>query len=356
MDRMTNVFVDYHHGDLYYSLHLLFEERLKANLFRPIGLEWFQKGFWKIAEPYGNAADTIDQYLGVPKATWDRKKEPTQKYGEVELIDDVYHIPVKVGSGQYIQKAITFEQFLKMDFDFVIASYPGHDLPYAELVQKYKPRAIYIRQIANVFELPQATRNVLLATNTPMPPNVNFIRYHPEHNKEYCYAPPTNHTMIKSFIAAPLVEPDLPLFYEYERLLPDFTFKMHGIAGRDGVISGDLMPQAIKDSAFVWHVKRAGCCGYVARQALACGRPCIIKKRYCYEYYSMSRDWFEDSVNCIDLDLGTIRENVQKIRYFSEPQRHAEMCKNTADKFKRDVNFDEEAKKVKQFLDNLERK
>ena len=353
MDRDMRVLADYHHGDLYYSLHLLFEERLKANLFRPIGLEWFEKGFWKIAEPYGNAPDTIDQYLGVPKDTWDRTKEPIQKYGEVELIDGVYHIPVKVGSEQYIQKAITFSEFLKMDFAFVVASYAGHDLPYANLVQKYKPTAVYIRHIANISEQPEHSRNVLLAMNTPMRPSVNFVKYHPEHHKEYCYTVPANHTVIKSFIAAPLAEPDLPLFYEYEKLLPDFSFRMHGILGRDGVISGDSMPQAMKDSAFVWHVKRMGCGGFVARQALACGRPCIIKKSYCREYHTLERDLFEDSINCIDLDFGTTRENVEKIRRFSEPQHHIEMCKNTADKFKRDVNFDGEAERIRGWLNSL---
>lgn len=243
-----------------------------------------------------------------------------------------------------------------MDIDFVVASYHGHDSAYAELVRKYKPNAIYIRQIGNAREQPKATQNVLLAINTPMPTNVNYIKYHPEHHKDYCYTPPKNHTVVKSFIANPHVEPDLPLFYEYERLLPDFSFKMHGILGRDGVISGDLMPQVMKDSAFVWHVKRWGCCGFVSRQALACGRPCIIKKHYCYEFYALARDLFQDSVNCIDLDLGTTQQNIEKIRFFSQPERHTEMCRNTAEKFKRDVNFDQEAETIKEFLSKLQRK
>ncbi len=351
-----NVLADYHHGDLYYSLHSLFEKRLKMNLFRPLGLEWFNKGFWKVAEPYGNPPDTINQGLGIPKEIWSRDKEPIQKYGDSQLIDGVYHIPAKAPGEYYIQKGITFEKFLKMDFDFIVATYFGHELPYVHLVQKYKPNAVYIRQIGNALSRPKYCRNVLLATNTPMPPKVNYIKYHPEHHKDYCYAPPTNHDVIKSFIAAPLAEPDIPLFYKYERGLPEFTFKMHGIGGREGVISGDLMPQTIKDSAFVWHVKRAGCGGFVARQALACGRPCIIRKSYCYDHHTLTRDLFEDSVNCIDLDLGTMNENIQKIRYFSEPDRHMEMCKNTADKFKRDANFDEEAERIKGFLNNLLRR
>ncbi len=348
-----NVFCDLHHGDLYYSLHLLFEKRLKMKLFRPIGLEWFEKGFWKIAEPYGNAPDTIDQYLGVPRKVWSVQKEPTQRYGDIQLIDEIYYIPIKIGSGEYVQKAITFNKFLKMDFDFVAASYPGHELAYAELVQKYKTNAVYIMQIGNPHLQPRICRNVLLALNTSMPPGVNYIKYHPEHHKDYCYTPPTNHNTIKSFIADPRHEPNTKLFLKYEKGLPKFTFKIHGILGRDGVISGHLMPQAIKDSAFVWHVKHTGCGGFIDRPALACGRPCIIRSHYSYEHHTLIKDLFEDSVNCIDLDLGTMKENIEKIRYFSDPDRHREMCKNTAEKFNRDVNFDEEATLIKNWLNNL---
>ena len=352
----VNVFADLHHGDLYHSLHLLFEERLGANLFRPIGLEWFQNGFWKIAEPYGNPPDTIDQYLGVPKSTWDKNKEPIQKYGQAELIDGVYYLPLRVGSGQYIQKAITFPQFLKMDFDFIIASYPGHELAYAELIRKHKPDAVLIMQIGNPSVQPKVCRNVLSALNTPMPPRVSYIRYHPEHHEDYCYAPPTNHNVIKSFLTNLQLGPDYPLWLMFERALPDFTFKSHGIAARDGVIAGDLMPQAIKDSAFVWHVKHTGCGGFVDRPALACGRPCIIRSHYSRENHSLIKELFEDSVNCVDLDVGTIEESVEKIRYFSQPERHTEMCRRTAEKFKADVNFDVEAQKIKEWLNTLRKR
>jgi len=350
-----NIFCDLHHGDLYYALHLLFEERLGYNLYRPIGLEWFEKGFWKIAEPYHNAPDTIDQYLGIPKSTWSKTKEPIQKYGDVELRDDVYHIPLRVPGGSYTQKAITFDKFLKTDFDFIVATYNAHDQAYTRLAEQHKPNAICIRQIGNVFEYPVLCRNVLLSEMTPMPPDVNWMRYWPETNREYRYTVPTNHSTVKSFIAAPLGEPNLPLFYEYEKLLPDFAFKMHGILGRDGVISAELMPQVMKDSAFVWHVKHTGCGGFVAREALACGRPLVVKNHLTRNYYNLEMDLFEDGVNCIDLDLGSMKDNVEKIRYFSDPERHTEMCRNTADKFRKDVNFDEEAKKMRAWLEDLKR-
>jgi len=323
------------------------------NLFRPIGLDWFTKGFWKIAEPYGNPPDTIDQYLGVPDKEWhSRILDPVQQYGEVEFIDGIYYIPLKIGSGEYTQKAITFDTFLKMDFDLIVATYLRHDEPYAKLVQEYMPKATYIRHIGDTGVLPTHTRNVLAAIKTPMP-DTNCLTYHPEHHVDYSYSAPVNHNVVKSFLTHIRFMPDYRYFLIYEKALPDFTFKMHGIDERDSVIQSCLMPQAIKDSAFVWHVKHTGCGGFIPRQALACGRPCIVKKHYCDEWYTLEGDLYEDSVNCIDLDLGTPNQNIEKIRFFSEPDRHREMCRNTAEKFRKDVDFDKEAQKIKEWINNL---
>jgi len=55
----VRVLADYHHGALYYSFHLLFEERLGFELYRPIGYEWFKRGFWK----YSRNPQVIRQYL-----------------------------------------------------------------------------------------------------------------------------------------------------------------------------------------------------------------------------------------------------------------------------------------------------
>lgn len=38
--------VDRHQADLYYSLQLLFEDRLGVQLFTPIGHEWWDEGYW----------------------------------------------------------------------------------------------------------------------------------------------------------------------------------------------------------------------------------------------------------------------------------------------------------------------
>jgi len=351
---MVNVFVDYHHGDLYYAIHKLFVERLGADLFRPIGSDWFHKGFWKIAEPYGNAPDTIEQYLGIPNVTWTPKTEPIQKYGETKLIDGIYHIPMKICSEWYIQKAITLEKFLEMEFDYVIATYFGHEEPYSRLVSKYKPDAIFIYQIGNVGWKPTCAKNVLLSMNTPMPEGLNHIKFIPEHHKDYYYGPPTNHNIVKSFLNCMHSYPeDLAWFNKYEKLFPNLSWKMHGILGRDGVLSNDVMPQAMRDSAFVWHVKSIGAGGFIPRQSMACGRPVITRTSYAQKYYSTETDIYEDSINCIDLDLGTEQENIEKIKYFLEPDNHVRLCETAAESFRQKIDFDRQAERIKIFLNYL---
>lgn len=334
---------------------MLFEERLGWELYRPLGLSWFQRGFWHIAEPYGNAADTINQYLGVPNRSWGKETEPIQEYGDTELKDSIYHIPLKIASEEYIQKAITFEQFQKIDFDYIIATHPLNEASYSYLAKTYKPGSVFIRHVGDTSSQPKCAHNVMATVKTPFQSDLNVLRYFPEHHSSYCYTPPANHNVLKSFVTHFKGMRDYREILMYEKAMPDFIFKMHGSDERDGVISGSKMPGAIKDSAFVIHLKYTGCGGFLPREALSCGRPVIVKKSYCYEYLTMEGDLYEDSVNAIDLDLGSWQQNIDKIRYFSDPDRHTEMCRNTAEKFKRDVNFEYEAAQIKSWLESLKK-
>jgi hypothetical protein len=325
-----NVFVDFtQNNDHYYSLHLLFEKRLGLNLFRPTGPEWQTKGF---------------QYVDSAMPS------------DAELIEGIYHIPMRMEPerGYYTKKAITLAKFLKMDFDFTVTIYAAHEEPFYNLTKTYKPHAVFIRQIANMHEIPAGfCKNVLLGTSEPMPPDINYISYFPEHYEGYCYTQPPNHNTVNNFVHdLPFYPYDLAEWNKCESALPDFTFKMHGHHGRDDEIPHSLMPQTMKNSAFIWNVKAHGGGGFVLRQALACGRPCIVRKRYAVVNNSSEKNLLEDSVNCIDLDFGTERA-IDMIKTWSQPERHIEVCKAIAEKFKKDVNFAEQAEQIKEWLNNL---
>ncbi|GAJ22582.1 unnamed protein product, partial [marine sediment metagenome] len=104
-----------------------------------------------------------------------------------------------------------------------------------------------------------------------------------------------------------------PLWHDYKESMSDFVWKMYGVEGEDGVAPEHLKAKVMRTSSFIWHLKSQGDgYGFVVHQAVACGRPLIVKKHYYAGQFA--EPLLEDSVTCIDLDLGTKEENVEKIR------------------------------------------
>lgn len=331
------VFVDYHHNALYYSFHLLFEKRLGWELYSPIGYEWFWNGYWR----YSSKRETIEQYLG----------KPTGRY---EVKDGIYYIEAEEGTNRFVRKAVTLSKFMEMEWDYIIASVYNHERPYHELARIKK--ACFIRQMGNPGERCDFNlcRNILNSTRNPVPPHVNQVFYHPEFDveKDYFYEPPRDHRTIRSFMNCLPLSKDAPLFYRYEKALPEFKFRMHGILGRDGLLSVREVPEAMRNSAFIWHLKSQGDgYGFVVHQAMATGRPLILKKSY---YRGQTAEpLFVDDETCIDLDGHSFEENIERIRYWSEPGNHEEMCLNAHRRFKRIVDFNGEFKRIKEFLNRI---
>lgn len=335
-----NVFCDYHHGGLYYSFYLLFEKRLGWKLHRPIGGAWYTRGFWT----YSSHPSTIKQYLEIPE--------------NVDKDDGVYLVPATEGNDTYIQRAITFEKFLETDFDFIIASVYNHERPYYNLVQMFKKDAVLIRELGNISDVCDFSiyRNILNSALIPVPQDVNCVIYHPEFSlKDYRYVPPQTHNMIRNFVNCMPQTKDAPMWNEYRSVMSDFVWKMHGILGEDGNIHSSMMPRAMRNTSFVWHVKYGGDgYGFTLHNAYASGRPCIVKKSY---YVGQTAEaLLDDSITCVDLDAGTKSENIEKIRYFSKPETHLKMCENAYTRFNKVVNFDKEFEAIKQFLELAKKK
>ena len=105
------------HSDLYYSLYALFEKRLGMTLYRPIEEEgWTGKGIHTTVIP--------DEEKGTP-----------------ELVDGVYYIPMEMN---YVQRAITFEMFLDMDFDIIVTTTRSNEEPFYNMIKSHKLNVKYI--------------------------------------------------------------------------------------------------------------------------------------------------------------------------------------------------------------------
>lgn len=337
------VFCDYHHGGLYYSLHLLFEKRLGWELYRPIGLDWFYQGYWKIAEPYGNNIDTVCQYLDTNLRTWSLFENMN---GDYMSSDGIYH--TYDGSEGFHHKAITLEKFKELDIDIIISSIPTHDMTFRKLIKDYKPNATHISQVGNIYQHSNVP-NVLCSTiPTSVISGQNVVFYHQEFDLDkFFFVPPMNFNRISSLV--PLL-PMRNLFEGYRRTLPEFEFRAYGPGCPDGNITGtNNIAKTMQQSTFGIHLKPEGDgFGHVIWNWAFCGRPLII---YGSHYRNKSAGVFlKDGITCIDIEGLSVTEGASKIRYYAEPERHRLMCQNIYNLAKENCDFDKEEIEIRKFL------
>jgi glycosyltransferase involved in cell wall biosynthesis len=357
-----NVLADYvGHSDLYYSLHLLFEKRLGYQLYFPEGPEWQTRGFVEFPSP--------PVTVGKIDTANDVKLNPYVECWKDEVVDGVhcYHRKMEPDRGHWIQRAITFDKFMHMDFDVVLTTYFGHEKTFHTLVEKHKPSALFIRQIGNMHERPLGfAKNILLGSYHPsvhtdvVLREISHVKYMPEQYEGYTHTPPANHTLVKSF--APHLQSytkDFEAWNTWKNTLTDFTFKLYGDGDTDeypyGFVPHLLYPQALRDTGFVWYTKGHGGGGFTVRQALASGRPVIIRKHYVASNNVLEERLFEHGVNCIDLDAVGFEDAARLLKEWSQPDRHVKVCQATAEKFGRDINFKQEASQVRAWIESLRR-
>lgn len=351
------ILADLHHSGLFYSLHALFEKRLGHKLFRPIGLEWFDRGFWDIAKPYNNNIDTVKQYLSM-RDTGERDGSPpfNQVVGRnpfkpyYTIYDQFY---------DYHQKAISFGQFLEMDIDVIVASVPDHWITYKKLRDQFKPKAKLICHMGNMFnEIQQAIQegvveNLLASTiEFKLPKPINSVFYYQE--MPIPEIEPRLTTTDKPKISSYAhVLPKPELFQQYKEALPDYEWRAYGATCPDGWMQSitDLYKN-MQESSFVYHVKPGGDgFGWNFFSAFMNGRP--ILTTYSDYKNKLGGLLFEDGKTGIDLELRSFDDNVKLIKDIIGSNRLVEMQSECKKRFDQLVNYDNEQKKIEGFLANL---
>lgn len=347
-----NVFADLHHAALFYSLQLLFEKRLGAKLYRPIGVEWWEQKYWHVYEH----PSTVEQFLGLHQGS----KEPVDVHGnpllDVQKVnlhytveDGIYY--VKDLANEVTHRAVTLEKFKDMKFDILISSIPRHIGPFNELVARYQPQAKHIFQIGNAWGCQQGVRNILAST-TPfsVSPDINLLCYHQEFDTDlFCYEPPSSHNSVNSYIH---FMRNSHLMDEYAQQLPGWQFTRYGGGMDMALTTMSEVSSAIKQSAFTWHYKPEGDgYGHTVHSSYACGRPAIVWG----EFYrgKLAEQLFTDGVTCIDASQHSFAENLALIKRFSQPEEHVKMCEAAHNRFQHVVDFDAEFEQIKAFLNNL---
>ncbi len=347
------VFADFHHASLLNSLIMLFEGRMGGQVYRPIGMEWADKGFWHIY-PH---PDTQRQYLSL-----DQGYRPADGTPPVNLVQEVVNFDAGEPTlylcrdieSDRVNKAIDFATFCQMD---IVASVPQHVEPFKKLIREYMPNAKLIFQIGNAWtvEAAQAPNIMASALINDVPADVNFVQYHQEFDLDVFKnnGPGFERERIASFINVHHDMPDYELFLKLEKLMPGWAWRSFGGQGRDGSVDGSArLAKAMRDARFIWHVKAGGDgYGHVLFNAAAMGRPVIVKR----SYYAgkLGEKLLIDGVTCINIDGKEPDQIIAEIERYNEPEAYANMCRNVYANFKAQVDFDADFEQIKTFIDRL---
>lgn len=353
LSEKPKVFTDFHHASLLQSLILLFENRLGGEVYRPIGMEWAEQGFWKV---YDHPA-TQQQYLTLAQGY--KPIDGSKPLNNVaQFLDDVYYCQ-DIDSG-YFNKAITLEKFLKTPIDIIIASLPQHIDPFIKLATMHPNNPKLIYQIGNSWNVDgtMLIPNVMSSAIVDIPEWIHSITYHQEFNTDiFFFHEPQRTKNIYSFVncfdTTPHFAPDLALFLSLEKRVSNWNFKIYGGQCRDGSADGSLnLAARMAESRFIWHTKFGGDgYGHVLFNSAAIGRPTIVKK----EYYKgkLGEKLLIDGETCIAIDGLSEDEIYNKLTFYNEETNYAKLCYSVRDNFKKHVNFDREAEALKIFIDEL---
>lgn len=346
------VLADFHHQALYHSLKMLFEDRLGWELYRPIGTEWHTEGFWMI---YNHPA-TVAQYLGLDQASvlptdvhGVPLKEQDRKNLHIDGSDGIYSVWDPTYKISY--KAITLEAFKDTQFDIVLSSIPQHIPMYNKLITQYQPSAKHIFQIGNRWSQAAGIKNIMASTSH-FNSSVNTVFYHQEFDLNiFKYEEPIFHNTVGSYVH---YMKDPGTMENVKSLLPGWQFTRYG-AGAVPLQGVDTVANTMRNSSFTWHNKPGGDgFGHVIFSTYACGRPAIV---WGNQYTNcLASKLFTHGETCIDaseLFSSSDSEISKLLQYYGEPERHKAMCENAYNRFKEVVNFDEDFKKIKKFLERL---
>ncbi len=329
--------VDRHHDGLYYSLQLLFEDRLGIDLYTPTGHDWWDAGYWRFGEGYGDDR-LAQQFLSTDGWHW-----TIGVTGEQYYTFDPHH-PGRIVNGVTLNEART------MEWDYVIATVQDNQYGFTRLADELG--ATFVMQVGNTNQFVDWSLNPLALVSSEVPIiKERAVRYHQEIDRDvFAYREPTGAPVIRSFVNCFASTPCERQWREAAALLPEVEFGSHGIDGPDGDITAvtdiaDLMA----GSSFGWHDKVQGDgFGHIIHDWAAIGRPLI---GHASHYRGlMAEGFWQDGITCIDLDKHSIEVVAEMVRLIlADPPTHRMMCEAIRAEFDK-IDWDGEAEAIRALL------
>lgn len=321
-----NVLANRHQADLWWSLHLL-SKRLDFNLFCPYGMEWFDQGYFRMHEHPD-------------------KKDPARYMAKWFLVNDIWGNKAKhsiMGCPFYPEiKPLLLDNDIKLDI--IICTNRENEEPFKKYRDERQPQAKLVRQVGNRHDIVDYDNGMFSDLESFNENDISHkILYHQEFDLNlFTYEPPRDRKRIYSFQHnLEKYEPAEELWWQHQRQFRDYNFRFYGKGNDDGYIyhKGEYI-ETMKDASFIWQVKDWDGYSHVIHNAMALGRPMILRRN------DIKGKIFEplcDETTCVFTD------QIERIREINLDK----MSKACYERFKQTIDFDQEAVKLKEFFEGL---
>jgi hypothetical protein len=334
--------IDRHHADLFHSLQLLFEDRLGGIVYTPVGHEWWDEGYWRFGEGYGDDR-LAQQFLSLDSWTPYPAADPYE--GLWQHHDNHHPERLILGVELRLVRAVPHE------WQYVVATVQDNQMGFKRLADELGAR--YVLQVGNTNQSVNWELDPLALVSSEVPIRGRGVLYHQELEAETTFRfrdLPANRQVIRSFVNCFPSTPCIRPWEEARTALADFDFFAHGIDGPDGNIPvvrdiADLMAA----SGWGWHDKVQGDgFGHVLHDWAAIGRPLI---GHAAHYRGLMGEAFWDNlVTCIDLDRYTLTESTGLIREItSDRAQHEKMSHEIRRRFEQ-IDYAAEAEAIRGLL------
>lgn len=350
---MTVLLADYHHHDLWESLELMCA-RLGWTLVRPIGMDWFDAGYWNFERAWHGDA-VAKQYL----TPWG-SDEADPVSGIHRRYDHSHH---------RWQNLITLKAARAIKPDVVMASvahnHEGLHRFAREVGAKFgihlgNVRFSPIDMQEDRWDLADFGIVTSILPETPPKPHVIVHQEFSLDDFRHEPPPPDGVFRISSFVNC---FPENPQAYAGFRATaayrPEYDWKVYGAYGsvpEDEYAAGNLQPcsavgDAMRASDVAWHTKQwSDGFGHVIHDWFAVGRP-VIGHEWYYRSQLAGPLW-QEGVTSFDITDKSVPDVVAILdRLYQDPELRLRMGENAARRFREVVNFDEEEQAIRRMFE-----
>lgn len=346
------VLVDFHHHDLWESLELLCD-RLGWDLYRPIGMEWFEREYWNFERKWHNDA-VAHQYLDL----WGSDRNAGNHWER----DDRSH-PGRV------QKMLSLAQARDLRPDIVIASVAhNHEGLHRFASEVGAHFGIHLGNVRfSAIDMAEDRWDLaefgIVTSLLPVTPPKPHVVVHQEFSlTDFRYEPPQVHRPLRISSFVNCFAENLAGYAQFRgtaALLPEIDWRIYGSYGsvaEDEFAAGNLstcasVGDAMRASDVGLHTKVwSDGFGHVVHNWFATGRP-VLGFEWYYRTQLAGPLW-QEGITSFDL-TDKSPDDVVRLIHSLDDERIERMSAAAAARFREVVSFDEEERTIRAMFETI---